>query len=238
MARRIRPLDTLDVRLSVTIRLARRADLRPLEWFGWFAPHRSLISEAFRRQTAGEVLMLVAIAGGFPVGQTWIDLTRKDAECVGVLWAVRVLPGLQGAGIGTALISQAEQLLRDRGRMISEIGVEHTNREARRLYERLGYVLHAREREIVKYVTPQGRRKTMHVDQWLLRRCLTPDEVSEPVLLRDRRADPADSSTFNRDRMEVYGGRSSGALDRGERQREWIRGTEAVGVERDTALRG
>lgn len=175
MLRRTPPLTRFEARLSVTLRLASKGDLRPLEWFGWFTPHRVLIEEAFARQVAGEVFMLLAIVGGFPIGQIWIDLTRKSSEGVGVLWALRVQPGFQGLGVATALIFQAETLLRKHGRPFSEVGVEPANDRARRLYERLGYVLSGSERELVRYVTPSGKRRTMKIDQCLFRRCLTED---------------------------------------------------------------
>jgi ribosomal protein S18 acetylase RimI-like enzyme len=158
--------------MDVTLRVCRAADLRKLEWFGWFTRHRSFIEEAFRRQQLGEVIMVVAEANGFPVGQVWIDLVRNAERGAGLLWALRVLPGLQGGGVGTRMIAYAEALLRARGLAFSEIGVERHNRQARRLYERLGYQVSHAERHTIEYETPGGKRDRMRVDEWILRKPL------------------------------------------------------------------
>ena len=88
------PIARFEAQVTVTLRRAREDDLPKLEWFGWFTPHRQIIHETFERQQRGEAIMLLAVARDFPVGQAWIDLTRKADEAVGVIWALRVLPGL------------------------------------------------------------------------------------------------------------------------------------------------
>jgi ribosomal protein S18 acetylase RimI-like enzyme len=127
--------------LDVHIRGCRSNDLRDLEWFGMFsaAADRAAIESAYRRHLAGEEVFLVADANHFPVGQVWVDLTTKRPERTGVIWALRVLPCLQGLGIGTRLIGAAEQAMKARGHATSELGVEKDNPRAQRLYERLGY---------------------------------------------------------------------------------------------------
>src|SRR6188508_3179209 len=94
--------------LELKIRHCARQDLPQLEWFGLYTEHRQLIDEAFRRQQAGEVVMLVADLDGFPVGQAWLDLSAQAADSVGVIWAVRVFPLLRNHGIGTRLMLAAE----------------------------------------------------------------------------------------------------------------------------------
>jgi len=131
--------DRFPVCLEVVIRPCRETDLPALEWFGLFA--RGLIRSVFEQHQRGEALMLVAEVGGEASGQLWIDLQRRRAEGAGELWAVRVLPCLQGQGIATRLVAAAEQALRARGFRAAALTVEIDNPRARRLYERLGYVL-------------------------------------------------------------------------------------------------
>ncbi|HVX42028.1 MAG TPA: GNAT family N-acetyltransferase [Gemmatimonadaceae bacterium] len=169
--------DHFGITLPIAIRPCRADDLRRLEWFGWFTPHRALFEETFDRQRRGEALMLVAEARDFPVGQIWIDLTRKQSERTAVLWALRVLPGLQSSGIGSRLVARAEALIRTRGYAWSEIGVDRGNDAARRLYERLGYVVVGADHHYVDYTTPSGEHERMEVDEWLLRRRLAPPLV-------------------------------------------------------------
>ena len=149
-------LDRFGVALEVVIRRCDERDLPGLEWWGMFTPHREIFTDAYARHRRGENVMLVADVNGHPAGQAWIDLVKHAADGVGVLWAVRVFPLLQGLGIGTRLMEAAEDELRRRGYAWAEIEVERENAGARRLYERQGYaVVH----EVVNewgYTTPEG----------------------------------------------------------------------------------
>lgn len=159
------------VPLEVEIRPCTADDLRGLEWYGMFSPHRPLIDAAYRRQARGEVLMLLAVAGGFPVGQAWVDFAARPAEAgVAVIWAVRVYPFLRGGGIGARLLAAAERAVALRGFGTAEIGVEKDNPRARRLYERLGYRPHRELLETFTYHDAQGVPVTERVDQWMLRK--------------------------------------------------------------------
>lgn len=143
--------------VAMTIRLCTEADLPALEWMGLYSPHRSLIREAFAAQQRGDGLMVLGVAGGFPVGQVWIDLARKRAEGTAVLWAVRSFHPLHGTGIGRHLMSAAERLLRGRGVRRAELGVERTNEGAQRFYEKLGWRAEEPFQETVRFVTPEGQ---------------------------------------------------------------------------------
>ena len=149
-------LERFGVPLEVTLRLCREDDLAALEWFGLFTEHRELIRGAYERQLQGENIMLVADVNGFPAGQTWVDLARFAARGTGLLWAVRVFPILRNRGIGRRLITAAERLLRQRGFGAAEMGVEKHNRDALRLYERLGYRRMREALDEYSYTTPDG----------------------------------------------------------------------------------
>jgi ribosomal protein S18 acetylase RimI-like enzyme len=157
---------------EVVVRLCRAEDLPQLEWFGVFSHHRELFAEALARQLRGEVIMLLGDLGGYPVGQAWIDLVKRKGQGIGYIWAVRVFPILRNHGIGSQLMESAEQALRSRGFPIAEVGVEKTNPDARRLYERLGYSVRGDVVEQYAYTTPEGVHTTHLVDQWLLHKQL------------------------------------------------------------------
>lgn len=161
----------LTLRLPVVIREAREDDLEGLEWFGMFTAHREIIRDAWRRHGAGENLMIVAEMNGHPVGQAWIDLARHGDERMGLLWAVRVIPFLQGLGIGARLLDAAEQALAARGFRWALIGVEKWNEDARRLYLRQGYAPWGELCESYTY-TPPGADAPVQVriDEWMLRK--------------------------------------------------------------------
>ena len=160
----------------ITIRLCTEADLPALEWMGLYAPHRAVIREAFAAQQRGDGLMLLGITAGFPVGQVWIDLARKRAESVAVLWAVRTFHPLHGIGIGRPLMSTAERLLRERGITHAELVVERSNESARSFYERLGWRVVGPVSEIFRFVTPDGQAVEEHLEGWLMEKALLEKE--------------------------------------------------------------
>lgn len=168
----VQAIDRLQIPLSIEIRECTRDDLRELEWYGMFWEHRRIIREAFRRQLRGDNLMLVADCGPSIVGQVWIDLRKREAAGAGMLWALRVIPWLHRAGIGSRLVFAAERRLRELGFRYAEIGVELDNPAAKRLYHRLGYRVAGEIVESEAYVTPQGRRRRMRVHETLMRKRL------------------------------------------------------------------
>jgi ribosomal protein S18 acetylase RimI-like enzyme len=173
-------LSTFRLSLEVRLRACTEADLPALEWGDQYTHHRELIHEAFGRQRRGELAMIVADAGSFPIGQVWVDLHRRRARGAGLLQAVRVLPWLTGRGVGAQLVGAAEQLLRTRGFAAAEIFVETENVRARRLYERLGYVVVDRIREAYTYTPPGGDRERIALDEWILRKTLASDAGDGP----------------------------------------------------------
>ncbi|UJR83012.1 GNAT family N-acetyltransferase [Sandaracinus amylolyticus] len=118
------------------IRPCREADLEPLEWMGTYTAHRDTFRRVWRDHQRGTASMLVAEADAFPVGQLWVDLADQRH---GLLWALRVLPGLRGAGIGRALLRAGERVAARAGRPIAQLSVAIDNERAARLYRALGY---------------------------------------------------------------------------------------------------
>jgi ribosomal protein S18 acetylase RimI-like enzyme len=163
------------VQLPVEFRLCAEDDLRALEWMGLHSTQREIIRDTFDAQKRGDSLMLLAISGGFPVGQVWLDFNRDGGAKRPLLWAMRVFPPLQGRGIGGALIRRAEALAQSRGAEEIELGVEWDNEGARRFYERLGYQPCGSSREEVKFMF-EGQPMEMTVDQQIMRKRLRSPE--------------------------------------------------------------
>jgi ribosomal protein S18 acetylase RimI-like enzyme len=177
-------VERFEARVPVRLRVCREDDLGALEWHGAFTHHRELIADAFLRQRRGEVVMLVADVGGWPVAQAWVDLTRMAAEGAGLVWAVRVIGALQGAGLGTRLVAAAERIVASRGLTAAEIRVEVENALALRLYERLGYRVSGRVRETYGYAPPDRPREEITVDEWILRKAVGRDRSVGPEVWR------------------------------------------------------
>jgi ribosomal protein S18 acetylase RimI-like enzyme len=167
--------------LALTIRQCARHDLPQLEWFGLYTEHRQLIEDAFRRQQAGEVIMLLADLDGFPVGQAWLDLSARRVDSVAVIWALRVFPLLRNHGIGTRLMIAAERLLSERGYRWVELTVDQQEPRARRLYERLGYRSAGTTAGLLSYTTPEEKSVALKLQLWTLRKRLRPGAIDWEV---------------------------------------------------------
>jgi ribosomal protein S18 acetylase RimI-like enzyme len=156
------------VELSVHIRPAEREDLDALEWFGQQRTLRSHIEEVLDRREREETELLVAVANDFPVGRIGIDYTRRPGKAL--LWSFAVIPNLQGLGIGTSLVHEAESRARERGLAVLEIDAGKDNPRARALYERLGYTVVGERQEDWTYVDEHGRTVVVTDDDWVLRK--------------------------------------------------------------------
>jgi ribosomal protein S18 acetylase RimI-like enzyme len=130
----------LDLSLQIEIRPLRDGDLDGLEWDG-----EKVVAPDYLRKTVAErgddVVFLLALANGRPVGRLGIDFGRKAEEGIVHMWAFGILPTLQRLGIGTAMMRAAESLIATapRGATVVEVGVDEWNHDAAKLYRRLGY---------------------------------------------------------------------------------------------------
>jgi len=170
-------LATFDLAQVVILRLAHADDLPKLEWFGQFAHYRRLYRTTYADQEQGRRLMLLAVVNEFPIGQIFIHLGEagcgRQGGCGrGYLYALRVLEPFRGQGIGTRLIQCAEGLLLASGLRRAVIAVAKDNPGARRLYERLGYVVYGEDAGHWEYTDDEGRVQHVHEPAWLLHKRL------------------------------------------------------------------
>jgi ribosomal protein S18 acetylase RimI-like enzyme len=135
-------------RPAVTVRVADRADLDGLfdllvavagegRWIGTEAP---VDVERRRRRMAADVdaedaVVLVAEAGGVPVGQLGLHLAPYGVADLGML----VAAGWRGRGVGTALLDEAVRRAREAGAHKIALQVWPHNTAAIALYERFGF---------------------------------------------------------------------------------------------------
>jgi ribosomal protein S18 acetylase RimI-like enzyme len=140
---------------QVQIRPVQKADLPGLEWEGEFAHFRRIYADAYERSRKGRSVLWVAeLQPGVPsmesrpdgriIGQLFVQLICDRPELAdgankGYIFAFRVRPTFRSGGLGTRMISVAEEDLISRNFKIATLNVAQTNLGALRLYERLGY---------------------------------------------------------------------------------------------------
>ena len=133
---------------AVTVRPATAADIDTLvamlvevagegRWIGTEAPVD--VERRRQRMTADvegeDAIVLVAEAGGEPVGQLGLQLARYGVADLGML----VAAGWRGRGVGAALLAEAVRRAREAGAHKIALQVWPHNSAAIALYERFGF---------------------------------------------------------------------------------------------------
>ncbi len=167
--------------VEVEFRVARPDDLPKLEWYGQYTHFRTMFRRTYREQLAGNRLMLVADCNGFPIGQIFMQLHRKDSSNDGhraddlertYFYSLRVMEMFRGHGIGSRLIETAEQIALAKGYRSASIAAAKDNPRARRLYERMGYRVFMDDPGRWSYVDHEGRVRHVHEPCWVLEKNL------------------------------------------------------------------
>ena len=125
--------DTLprSVQLAIGAEI-RRATARDMPALATWSGHVETVFKPSLERS--DRMLLIAHANGrFPIGHVFVDLSG------GVISHLLVLAGFRDQGLGTALVAEAEQWLRENGAHRAAVLVEKSNSGAIRLYERLSY---------------------------------------------------------------------------------------------------
>src|SRR5574341_4042 len=155
---------------TVKIRSVRQEDLPQLLSYGWISPYDQVIQRAYDRSLAGEIIFLVAEADAQIIGQVWVDLTQLAEERAGFIQALFVVPTVENLGLGTRLLEQAEETMREQHLSAAEVSIEKRNRKAKRLYARLGYEIVDEQVKAWTRTTSNGRVDHSAQQSWNMRK--------------------------------------------------------------------
>ncbi|MGQ0603178.1 MAG: GNAT family N-acetyltransferase [Anaerolineales bacterium] len=185
----------MDTATLIRIRPARENDLPALEWDGEYRHYRRVYQQTFDDVRKGRRLMLLAVAENAIIGQVFVQLqggtdwgarggttaeeplgstlprsptARSRGGKRGYVYAFRVKPDWRRRGVGRQLMAAAETELLRRGFHLAVIAVAQNNPDARRLYERLGYVVFSEDAGIWHYTDADGVQRRVEEPSWLM----------------------------------------------------------------------
>ena len=122
--------------------------------------------------------MLIADVNNFPIAQLFIQFHSlefhfADGQQRAYVYSLRVMAPFQNQGLGSQLMTVAEETIRARGFSWVTIAVAKTNEGALRLYNRLGYKKFRDDPGKWSYVDPAGKRRSVDEPSWVLEKQLT-----------------------------------------------------------------
>lgn len=119
--------------------------------------HVRAVARELEKAAAGTgEYLAVCPPSGRPLAIGGIAYDHPQHPGAGVLHQLSVHEALQSCGLGTLLITTAEERARARGVPRVELGVEDENPRARALYERLGYTAYDRVKDGWEAEDPTG----------------------------------------------------------------------------------
>lgn len=104
-------------------------------------PGPAILATRLRRLLGGRDV--IALLAGDPAVAVALLTLRPNVWCEGpvaLLDELYVEPELRGRGVGSTLLMAAEAMIRERGGELLEINVDGDDIDARRFYERHGYI--------------------------------------------------------------------------------------------------
>lgn len=156
----------------VCIRQANRDDLVNLEWNGEYTHFRRLYADTYMMVEQGKAIIWIAERDGSGlIGQCFVSLKGSrpelaDGSLRAYIYGFRVQQQFRNQGIGTQIMHIIEEDLKTRGFRQVTLNVGQENPDARRFYDRLGYIVIGEDPGRWSYIDDKGKRRDMHEPAW------------------------------------------------------------------------
>jgi len=170
------PPRTEDWLQNVCLRHLREEDLPALEWDGLYTHFRRVYAEAYQASLTGQVIIWVAdLPEVGIIGQAFVQLNSPRSELAdglqrAYLYGFRIKPAFRNAGLGTRMINTILEDLQHRGYSWLTLNVAIDNERARRLYERLGFVVVGFDPGVWSYIDHEGQRRYVREPAWRMQK--------------------------------------------------------------------
>lgn len=158
--------------IPVFIRQAEKDDLVDLEWNGEYTHFRRLYADTYMMVEQGKAVIWIAeINGSGLIGQCFVSLKGNRPELAdgtvrAYIYGFRVQAQFRNQGIGSRIMHTVEDDLRTRGFQQVTLNVGKDNHDARRFYDRLGYLVAGEDPGRWSYIDDKGIRRDMHEPAW------------------------------------------------------------------------
>ncbi|GAB3535115.1 GNAT family N-acetyltransferase [Pontibacter brevis] len=145
---------------SYSIRHATEADISTIHSLAkaiWAPTYSSILSQEQVDYMFGVIYQEEALVKQMQEGQTFLLMFEEEKPVGFAAYSVKdraagvyklnkiyLLPGEQGKGFGTALLSAAEEEVKQQGARVLDLNVNRYNK-AKQFYERCGYQVHLQE---------------------------------------------------------------------------------------------
>lgn len=134
----------LSLKAKLKLKIATPSDIKKLEWNGQYTHFRNLFRRAYLEQQKGRRLMLVMEFNNYPIARLFIQFSgltnsTTDRKSRGYIYSFTVMEPFRNLGIGSRMLTAAEDILRKRNFQVATISVAKENMGALKLYKRSGY---------------------------------------------------------------------------------------------------
>jgi ribosomal protein S18 acetylase RimI-like enzyme len=157
---------------QVFIRQANKDDLPDLEWEGEYTHFRRLYADTFSMVQQARAIIWIAEQNGCGlIGQCFVSLKGNRPELAdglirAYIYGFRIKSQFRNLGIGTRMMHIVEDDLKQRGFRQVTLNVGQENHDARRFYDRLGYIIAGSDPGHWSYIDDMGKRRDVHEPAW------------------------------------------------------------------------
>ena len=157
---------------DIYIRKVKEEDLPALEWDGAYSKFRRMYTSLYRDTQTGCALMwMIETQKKEMVGQAFVMLrsgetAAADGKRRAYIFSFRIKPEYRNQGIGSYLMLFIQKDLCDRGFKILTLNVAKENKDALRLYKRLGYKIVGAHPGKWSYTDHQGKTHQVNEPAW------------------------------------------------------------------------
>ena len=163
---------------DIIIRPLEKRDLPALEWDGEYIHFRNIFIDLMKKIEKGTAKAWVAVThDSYMVGQVFLQLASDRTELAdgwnrAYLYSFRIKPEYRNLGLGTKMLDVLENCLLDLNYSRLTLNVARENKDAIRLYQRLGFSIVAEEPGIWSYPDQYNIWRTVHEPSWRMEKSL------------------------------------------------------------------